>query len=626
MGDRARVERVEKHKTMAAEAHNHVSMHYAERLKEMSSQDDKASKVLDRILGLPEHVMVCLSSLMKHIADYGLLNVFDLTKYFQPFSARSHMLLNGNTLNSLEIYQNQTDSTVKGSLFWTLDRNITRFGSRLLRNWVGRPHLHKTSIEARLEAVEELCDTDKAISVEKLRTVLVKMRSDLEKSLLKIYYGKCSRTDLLAVLQAFQYLVQQYSHATSKATTGFESDLVSKAIMSLPTIQGEITAYLDKINLQAAKSDDKYAFFREEHETEDISEHKFGIASVENDLDAFKTVAAEKLGKKVPVTYNTVAGIDFLIEVDNNSATIQRVPASWAKISGTKAKSRFHPPEVIKLVRERDQHKESLAAACDAAYQDLLADIATKYASFRDAIQSLATLDCLLSLATIARQPGYVRPTFVETSGIDIKGARHPMIEQLLLDSYVPNDVHLSHDATRALLVTGPNMGGKSSYVRSIALITIMAQIGSFVPADSATLGITDAVFTRMGAFDNMLAGESTFMVELSETSDILKLATERSLVVLDELGRGTSTHDGVAIAGAVLDWLVREKGCFTLFITHYQVLARMAEMYENKILRNVHMKFSEDEEGGDNVTFLYEVGDGVAHWSYGLNVARLAG
>lgn len=624
-GDKARVERINKHKTMAAEAHNNVSNHYSKRMRE-SDRDEKASRILDKILGLPEHVMICLSALMNPLNDYGLVNVFDLTKYFQPFSARSHMLLNGNTLNSLEIYQNQTDYSVKGSLFWALDRTSTKFGSRLLRKWVGRPLVTESEIEARQSAIEELLDIDKVVQVEKLRKVLLRIRNDLEKSLLRIYYGKCTRPELLNVLQAFQFLAQEYSHVSSPASTGFDSDLLSAAILNLPSIQAEITAYLDKINLEAAKSDDKYSFFRDQHETETITEHKLGIASVEADLDAFRHEAGSKLGRKFPVEYHTVAGIDYLIEVENASQTIKKVPASWTKISGTKKVSRFHPPEIVKLVRERDQHKEALAAACDGAFQALLEDIGLHYSHFRDAILSLATLDCLMSLASVAQQPGYTKPVFVDGTQLEITGARHPMIEQLLLDSYVPNNVSLDNQATRALLVTGPNMGGKSSYVRSVALIAIMAQIGSFVPADVAKVGILDAVFTRMGAFDNMMAGESTFMVELSETSDILKLSTERSLVVLDELGRGTSTHDGVAIAGAVLDWLIREKKCLTLFITHYQVLARMASNFENEVLKNVHVKFSEDEQGGDNVTFLYEIGEGVAHRSYGLNVARLAG
>ncbi|RMZ82962.1 hypothetical protein DV737_g1773, partial [Chaetothyriales sp. CBS 132003] len=646
--NKVRVERVPRPKTAAAESHNQVSNFYADRLK-AASGDERARKILDKILALPEQVTVCLAAIIRHLESYGLERVFDLTKYFQPFSARSHMLINGNTLNSLEIYQNSTDHAVKGSLFWSLDRTITRFGSRLLRKWVGRPLLYTSAIEARLVAVEELLETEKGDQVDKLRRVLAKLRTDLEKSLIRIYYGKCTRPELLTVLQALQYLGSEYAHIKDETTTGFNSALIASALSSLPSILSEAVAYLDKINLSAAKSNDKYGFFREEHETDLISGHKHGIAAVEHDLDSFRSVAAEKLGRKAGVDYVSIQQNEYLIEVDNSSAAIKRVPASWVKICGTKKVSRFHPPEVSKLLRERDQHKESLAAACDTAYMELLADISTKYQLFRDCIQSLATLDCLLSLASVASQSGYSRPTFSsdpQSTHIDIKGARHPMVEQLLLDSYVPNDISLSNAAVvdshatkpspppRALLITGPNMGGKSSYVRSVALIAIMAQLGSFVPCESAHLGIFDAVFTRMGAFDNMMAGESTFMVELSETADIVKLATPRSLVVLDELGRGTSTHDGMAIAASVLDYLVRHTRCLTLFITHYQALARQADTFGRGELQNVHMRFTEEQEtaagaGGsaseEKITFLYEVAAGVAHRSYGLNVARLA-
>ena len=622
-GDKIRVERVPKQKTMAAEAFSHISSFYANRVREMESNKEQSSNLLEKVLNLPEDVTICLSAMITHMQEYSLEHVFDLTKYFQPFSARSHMLLNGNTLASLEIYQNQTDHAVKGSLLWTLDRTSTKFGQRLLRKWVGRPLLDKTKIEERLGAVQELLDSEKMAKVEQLKRLLSKMKIDLEKSLIRIYYGKCTRPELLNVLQSLQLVASEFGHASS-ASTGFSSPLISSAIVALPSILSEVVTYLDKINLEAAKSDDKYTFFREEQETAAITEHKFGIASVEQDLDTFRTTAAEKIGRKNPVDYITVAGIEYLLEVPNSSSLIKNVPASWIKVSGTKANSRFHPPEVVKFVRERDQHKEALAAACDDAFKELLADISTKYQLFRDCIQNLATLDCLLSLATTAQQPGYVKPAFVDENVIQVDGARHPMVERLLLDAYVPNDIQLSHDSTRALLITGPNMGGKSSYVRSVALICIMAQIGCYVPASSAKLGLLDAVFTRMGAFDNMLSGESTFMVELSETSDILKLATPRSLVILDELGRGTSTHDGVAIAQAVLDFMVRDSQAFTLFITHYQTLATMADGFPNKELRNVHMRFAE-HEGSDEITFLYEVGEGTAHRSYGLNVARLA-
>lgn len=275
---------------------------------------------------------------------------------------------------------------------------------------------------------------------------------------------------------------------------------------------------------------------------------------------------------------------------------------------------------------ERDQHKESLAAACDDAFKAFLARISEFYQQLRDTVQSLALLDCLLSLATVAAQPDYCKPKFVDEPVLSIVNGRHPMIERLMTDAYVPNSISLSSNSLRALLVTGPNMGGKSSYVRQNALIAIMAQIGSFVPAESAELGLLDAVFTRMGAFDNLLAGESTFMVELSETSDILKAATPRSLVILDELGRGTSTQDGVAIAYAVLEHMVRTVRSMTLFVTHYPILGAVADQWHGEV-GCVHMKFEKEDDGGEeNITFLYQVENGLAYRSYGLNVARLAG
>lgn len=411
-----------------------------------------------------------------------------------------------------------------------------------------------------------------------------------------------------------QRIATEFAAVKLPSEAGFRSGMINEAIAALPIINDDIVGYLDKINPQAAKDDDKYAFFRDSEETEDIVEHKLGIAAVEHELDAHRAVAATKLRKK-NVAYVTSSLIEYLIEVNNSD--LKNVPASWAKISGTKKISRFHTPEVVRLIRERDQHKEALAAACDIAFAALLEDISSKYQALRDCVQALAVLDCLLSLAIIASQPGYVKPQYTDEVCITVKQGRHPMVEQLLLDSYVPNDIDLD-SARRALLITGPNMGGKSSYVRQVALIAIMGQIGSYVPAKSAKLGMLDAIFTRMGAFDNMMAGESTFMVELSETSDILKQASSRSLVILDELGRGTSTHDGVAIAQAVLEYIVRNTKCLTLFITHYQNLSAMANGFDEEELRNVHMKFTEGVEDGQYITFLYEVGAGVAHRSYG--------
>jgi len=647
-GDQVRMERVERPKTIVATSYNHVSNFYAEKLKDREEGADNT--VLDKVHKLSDLVTVCLSSMINHLTEYGLEHVFDLTKNFSSFSARSHMLLNGNTLNSLEIYRNQTDNTERGSLFSIMDQTQTRFGQRLLRKWCGRPLLDKAALEERVNAVEELKEGERTIEVDKLKHILAKLRIDLEKTLIRVYYKKCTRPEILNFLQSLAKVATEYAYVKDK-NTNFKSSLLSNAVSALPHILEYLNSVLEKINAQAAKDDDKYAFFREDYETELITEHKVGIACVEHDLDSHRKEAAQKL-KKHKVEYVTVSGIDYLIEVDNTYC--KNVPASWVKISGTKKVSRFHTPDVLRWIRERDQHKEALAAACDNAFRALLEDISAQYQSLRDTIQALATLDCLLSLSAVAQRPEYCKPTFISssTTTLNIIGGRHPMVEQLLTDPYVPNDIALSTTTTRALLITGPNMGGKSSYVRSIALIAIMAQIGSYVPAASAELSLLDAVYTRMGAFDNMMRGESTFMVELSETSDILKQATSRSLVVLDELGRGTSTHDGVAIAQSVLDWCVRSVRCLTLFITHYQNLATMAREFEGGELRNVHVRFEEgggvgEDDDGDNdvdadmarddsgtqrvrgdedITFLYEIAEGVAHRSYGLNVARLAG
>lgn len=637
-GDRIRVERTGKGKTMAAEAYSHVAQFYADKVKtNEDANKERHHGLLDKVLALSEPVTTCLSAMITHLTEYGLEHVFDLTKYFQSFSARSHMVLNGNTLTSLEIYHNQTDYSENGSLFWTLDKTRTRFGQRLLRKWVGRPLLDKKRLEERLSAVEELLDGYQTPKVDKLHTLLRNIKSDLERSLIRIYYGKCTRPELLTVLQTMQKIANEYAHVKSPSDAGFKSSLINDAIAALPTIGEAVISFLNKINAEAARTDDKYAFFLEDEESESITEHKLGIASVEHDLDTHRSEAASTLGKKTPVTYMTVSGIEYLVEVPN--IDLKHVPASWTKISGTKKLSRFHTPDVIRMLRERDQHKESLSAACDVAFSSLLQDISAHYASFRDAVSSLSTLDCLLALSTVASFPGYTKPSFSEspTAEISITDGRHPMVEKLLSTGYIPNSTTLSTapGSTRAQLITGPNMGGKSSYVRQVALICILAQIGSYVPAASANLGLLDGVYTRMGAHDSLFTNQSTFMVELSETAQILKRATPRSLVILDELGRGTSTHDGVAIAQSVLEHVVRDVGCLCLFVTHYQSLASVARSFAGKAdgdgsseLENVHMRFSAQEgalEGEEEITFLYEVGSGVAHRSYGLNVARLA-
>lgn len=642
-GDRSRVERVPKAKTMAAEAYSHVTQFYAGKLKD---NDERASALLEKVLHLPEAVTICLSAMINHLTEYGLEHIFDLTKYFTSFSTRTHMLINGTTLESLEVYRNQTDHSDKGSLLWAIDKTHTRFGQRLLRKWIGRPLLDKEQLEERVAAVEELHENQSDWRVDKLEGLLTNIRTDLERSLIRVYYNKCSRPELLNTLQILQKISMEFPKSKIKTPedTGFKSTLLREAVFSIPEIGEVVVTFLEKINPVAARADDKYNFFLESEETDDITEHKLGIAAVEQELDAHRAEAATKLGKKTPVSYATVAGIDFLIEVPNTD--LKKVPASWMKISGTKKLSRFHTPEVVRMISERDQHKESLAAACDEAFKSLLSAIGAQYQPLRDAVSALATLDCLFSLAKVASLPGYTKPTFLPSSTpptVSIAEGRHPIAEHTLPNGYIPFTTSLSSPSPLAHLITGPNMGGKSSFVRAVALLVLLAQVGSFVPADSMSLTLMDSIHTRMGARDNLFRGESTFMVEVSETAAILRSATPRSLVVLDELGRGTSTHDGAAIAHAVLDHVVRETKCLTLFITHYQNLAKVSQGYGG-LVKNVHMRFTatkpshaagvgdgadsgadDGPDADEDITFLYEVAEGVAHRSYGLNVARLA-
>jgi DNA mismatch repair protein MSH3 len=647
-GDRSRVERAEKGKTAASEAYSHVTTFYAERAGRSGDKGD-AQALLDKVLALPEDVTVCLAAMMRHLREYGLEHIFELTRYFESFNTRTHMLVGGTTLESLEVYRNATDRSEHGSLFWALDKTATRSGRRLLRKWVGRPLLDAARIEERASAVEELVDGAGTPAVEKLVGVLTSTKEDLEKGLIRVYYGKATRAELVRTLQALQRIAAQYSTTAAAAAaetataaeeaTGFRSGLLSGAVLTLAPVVDVVVPYLNKINADAAQKDDKFAFFRDGEQTAAMAEHADAILGVERALDRHRREAAAALGKKTPVAYATVAGIEYLVEVDNTD--VRRVPASWIKISGTKKVSRFHTPDVVALVAEREQHREALAAACDAAFRDLVAALAAEYQPLRDAVAALATLDCLLALAKVAAMPGFTRPRLLpegSAATVRISEGRHPVADLLMDGGYIPFSAELAAPAPLAYVVTGPNMGGKSSFVRAVALLVVLAQIGSFVPAASLELTPADAIFVRMGARDNIMQGESTFMVELGETARVLAAATPRSLVVLDELGRGTSTHDGVAIAHAVLEHVVRDTRCLTLFITHYQDLARGAEGM-GRVVKNVHMSFGggQDEPGQDEggegeggsdpktLTFLYQVADGMAHRSYGLNVARLA-
>jgi len=295
----------------------------------------------------------------------------------------------------------------------------------------------------------------------------------------------------------------------------------------------------------------------------------------------------------------------------------------------TKVFTRYHSPEVRRKIQERARYRETLEAEAHKAFRSFLEEIIQDhYSILRHTVNTLATIDCLVSLSHVALRDGYVRPEFSEDDTLEIIEGRHPMVEALRTDPFVPNDVHMGGDVARNKIITGPNMGGKSSSVRMVALIAIMAQIGSYVPAKSVKLSMLDGILTRMGASDELARGRSTFMVEMSETGEILQSATDKSLVILDELGRGTSTTDGMSIADAVLQHLVQKVRCKTLFITHYPMVAMDLERKFPAEIENLHMGYMAESriDGRTEVTFLYRLTPGIATNSFGVECARLAG
>ncbi|ODQ64665.1 hypothetical protein NADFUDRAFT_52294 [Nadsonia fulvescens var. elongata DSM 6958] len=610
------------------EATSDITEFYSGQILANQEESVSGNQRLEKALEFSDLVKICLSSMLTHMEEYSLQHVFELTDDFNSFTARSHMLLNGNALASLEIYNNQTDNSEKGSLFWVLDHTRTKFGQRLLKKWVGKPLLDREQLEIRISIIEEL-KSDFNDKIEKITKNMTKL-PDLEKGLLRIHYGRCSLSELLTILSGLERVTSSFSYISTPEKFGFKNPTLNEHFFNLSKDHELIAGLLNQFCHTAAKENDLVNFFKlDNSETvfDDIIACKEAITLVEDQLDDHLTEVRAAF-KRPTLKYSVVSGLPYLIEIRNTEVS-KLVPTNWQKISATRAVSRFRSPRVLKLLQELEVNKEKLRKCCDDRYKQFLTNISKKhYPALRVIISSLSILDCFFSLAAVSSQAEYVKPILVDEPCVDVRDGRHPMVEQIKVGSYVPNHVDMHFSRARSLVITGPNMGGKSSYVRQVALLCIMAQIGCFVPASYARIGLIDAIFTRMGAYDNMLNGESTFMVELNECSYIMKNSTHKSLVLLDEIGRGTGTMDGVAIAHAVLWHFVQNIQSLTLFVTHYPSLATFEADFP-KVVKNYHMGFIENKEDSSddnpNITFLYKIVEGIAHRSYGLNVARLA-
>ncbi|MDX1801546.1 MAG: DNA mismatch repair protein MutS [Marinobacter sp.] len=516
------------------------------------------------------------------------------------------VILDATSRRNLEIDTNLMGGT-QHTLAWVMDRTATAMGGRQLRRWLNRPLRDVDEVTRRQHAVSALLDRFHYEPVhEQLKSV-----GDIERILARVGLRSARPRDMARLRDAFlclpalqEALVPVNSHHIVKLATQIGqypelADLLERAIIDNPPVvirEGGVI---------------REGFDADLDELRNISENAGQFL-----LDV-ETRERERTGiSTLKVGYNRVHG--YYIEISRAQA--EHAPVDYIRRQTLKNAERFITPE-LKSFEDKALSARSRALAREKAlYDDLLERLAEQLAALQDTAQALAELDVLANFAERATALRFCAPEFSDTPGFDIEEGRHPVVEQLLDDPYVPNDL-LIDERRRMLVITGPNMGGKSTYMRQAALIALLAYTGSFVPANRAKLGPVDRIFTRMGSSDDIAGGRSTFMVEMTETANILHNATEFSLVLMDEVGRGTSTFDGLSLAWATAEHLAREIGCYTLFATHYFELTQLADQLEHAV--NVHLTATEHD---DSIVFLHNVHDGPASQSYGLQVAKLAG
>ncbi|XP_041756448.2 DNA mismatch repair protein Msh3 isoform X1 [Coregonus clupeaformis] len=593
---------------------------------------DSGSKPLSGIASLESPVVCCLGPLIHYLTEFNLQRVLLHHSSFRRLSCESDgMVLSATTLRNLEVLNNQTDGGVKGSLLWVLDHTHTSFGRRLMRKWVSQPLKDTQSICERQGAVCEILESD-SVTLPSVRALLFRL-PDLERGVCSIYHKKCSTQEFYLISSSLCRLGVELQALLLSIQSQLSSALLRGLLLDTPELLAPAHNFLKVLNEKAAKSGDKRELFCDLSGFPVLQGRRAEIQSVLTEIQDHRREVRYTL-RTPTLDYVSVSGQEFLIEVKNSMASV--VPSDWVKISSTKAVSRYQSPYLIERCRSLSQLREQLLIDSQKEWTNFLHQFGEYYHTMKKAVGNLATMDCLFSLADVAKQRNYCRPVLCEGDRqIVIRDGRHPVIDLLVGEhtQYVPNNTDLQGDGRRTMIITGPNMGGKSSYIRQVALVSIMAQVGSYVPATEARLGILDGIYTRMGASDSIYKGRSTFMEELTEASEIVARATERSLVILDELGRGTSTHDGIAIAYATLEYFIRDVKSLTLFVTHYPPLCELERVYPLHV-GNFHMAFllnepdiatDDGEVQPEFITFLYQLTEGAAGQSYGLNVARLA-
>jgi DNA mismatch repair protein MutS len=534
-----------------------------------------------------------------------------------PVQESSFMFLDAATKRNLEITRSLKDGGIEGSLLWVLDETLTPMGGRYLRNALAQPLITVPEIRARQDAVSALVADYELL--EDLRTTLRKIQ-DIERITSRILAKSASPRDLVALKGSLQHLPK-----LRKLLMSAPSPYIKQMAADIADMQ-ELTDLIEFSIMEppAATARDgevvKKGYNKEVDELRSISVHgKDYIAKMEADERKRTGIPSLKVG------FNRVFG--YFIEITKTN--LHLVPEDYIRKQTLANCERFITQELKEYETRVLGAEDRLKALELSLFLGILERIARHAAHLHNAALSVAQTDFITALATVAKRYNYVKPVVDDSDAIEIIDGRHPVIERFLAlktfaardERFIPNNTLMDCGSNRLLVITGPNMAGKSTYMRQVALIVLLAQIGSFVPAERATIGIVDRIYTRIGASDNISRGQSTFMVEMIETAVILNNATARSLILLDEVGRGTSTFDGISIAWSVADYLVNHVGARTLFATHYHELTDLAHNMDGVANYNVVVK-----EWGEEVIFLRKIERGPADKSYGIQVAQLAG
>lgn len=545
------------------------------------------------------------------------LKVTQITGYerintFEVYNENQYMNLDYNTRRNLELTRTMMNKEKKGSLIWLLDKTKTAMGKRLLRYWLEHPLLNIGTILNRQSAIADLVDD----TVQRLEiTESLIGIFDIERLMTKIVYGNANARELRSLCGAFENL-PQIKNLISK----FDSSLMRKLTEDIDTLE-DIHQLIDTAIEEEPPFSVREGGLIKEGYNEELDAVRSDMNNSTSLLAQIELEQKEKTGiPKLKVGYNRVFG--YYIEVTNSYK--DKVPEEYIRKQTLTNCERYITQELKDLEGRILGAKDRSFGMEYAIFDEIRKVVANNLDRIEKTAKAIATLDVLTSLANVASDNNYTRPEVNQSSKIILKDSRHPVVEALLSGApFVPNDVTLDNDSNRVAIITGPNMAGKSTYMRQVALIVLMAQMGSFVPASYAEIGVVDSIFTRVGASDDLASGQSTFMVEMNEVANIVKKATKNSLLILDEIGRGTSTYDGMSIARAVLEFVTDKKklGAKALFATHYHELTVMENLLDGVKNYNIAVK-----KRGDDITFLRRIIPGGADDSYGIEVAKLAG